>query len=285
MWFHLRLLEACNLRCTHCYAKKRDRGSSMTFELFREVVDAIVTVAASRKGRSVIYLSGGEPLLHPDFLPMLDYAISRFDRVNLLTNGLKVADAIPELLPYRDKLCIQVSLEGDQHTNDAIRGPGVYEKASRALHLLDEHGFIHWMSYSVSEANKHRFESIIDLAKATRSFFNNVTPYTGEPELMLSYEKWKEFKYCYERYGRKLGLDMSHGPNCCGFNYACGAFVEGITVNPEGTVAGCARMNQPVGTYRDMAYFVKDHARSIHETCMSAKWGGISNFRWLTRLE
>jgi MoaA/NifB/PqqE/SkfB family radical SAM enzyme len=285
MWFHIRLLEACNLHCPNCYARDRDRSARMDLQMFRDVLQTILRIDPSRRGQSVIYLSGGEPLIHPDILQMVDESCRQFDRVNILSNGIGVVGALPRLLPFRDKLCVQVSLDGDQATNDAIRGVGAYDAAVAALHALKQNGLQHWISYTVCESNRQCYERILDVARATDSQFNNVTPYTGEPELMVGYLEWKEFKYRLQRYAGQLGLQTGHGPNSCGFNYDCGAFYGGVTVNPDGTLAGCARVNEVVGSYRDMQRHLRDRPRSMHETCMKARWGEIRNFRLLTRIE
>jgi len=287
MWFHVRLLENCNLRCVSCYAKDHDRSADwrMDFSLFKDVLQVIKQVKKNEHNMSVIYLSGGEPLLHPDFFDFLEYCFSQFDRVSILTNGILVKKYIRELLPYREKLCVQVSLDGDEAINNLIRGKGVYAKVVEALTILNKNQLKHWISYTVSQLNKDCYKDILTVAKKTCSYFNNVTPYVGDAEQMLDYFEWKEFKYNYEKYGRELGMEMSHGPNCCGFNYHCGAFFGGVTINPDGTLAGCARINNIKGYYYNMSNLILSSPLSIAETCMKAKWGAINNFDFITRLE
>ena len=78
MWFHVRLLEKCNLRCVSCYAKDHDRSTMMDFALFQDVLKVIKQVKQTEQKMSVIYLSGGEPLLHPNFFKFLEYCFSQF---------------------------------------------------------------------------------------------------------------------------------------------------------------------------------------------------------------
>jgi MoaA/NifB/PqqE/SkfB family radical SAM enzyme len=47
MWFHIRVLEACNLHCAHCYAKDRDRSTRMDLPMFRDVLDTIARASLS----------------------------------------------------------------------------------------------------------------------------------------------------------------------------------------------------------------------------------------------
>lgn len=285
MWFHLRLLEKCNLKCISCYAKNHDRSDMMDFVLFKDILEAIKQVKQNNQNMSVIYLSGGEPLLHPEFFRFLDYCFSQFDRVSILSNGILVKKYVYKFLPYKEKLCVQISLDGDEKTNNAIRGDGVYAKAVEALKILNELGLNHWISYTVSNLNKNCYRDILAVARETNSSFNNVTPYVGEPEQMLDYYEWKEFKYNYEKCSCELGFEPAHGPNCCGFNYSCGAFFNGVTINPDGSLAGCARINNIKGSFGDMNNYLLSSPLSITETCMKARWGEIDNFDFITRLE
>lgn len=285
MWFHLRLLENCNLKCVSCYARNHDRSQRMDFAMFKDVLNTIRQIKRPRDPMSVIYLSGGEPLLHPRFFEFLEHCFSQFDRVSILTNGILVPKCIKQFTPYREKLCVQISLDGDEHINDQIRGQGVYSKVVHALNVLKDHDIRHWISYTVSQVNKHCYPDVLRVARDTDSLFNNVTPYVGEPDQMLDYFEWKEFKYRYEKQARELEMELAHSPNCCGFNYNCGAFYSGVTVNPDGSTAGCARINNVKGHYRDMRQFLLPRSLSITETCMREKWGDIQPFNLIHSLE
>jgi len=257
----------------------------MDFSLFKDILKTIKQIKHNKQDMSVIYLSGGEPLLHPEFITFIEYCFSQFDRVSILTNGILIKKYVKQFLPYREKLCVQVSLDGDEKINNKIRGNGVYAKAVEALKILNKNKLRHWISYTVSQLNKDCYQDILRVAKSTNSIFNNVTPYIGDIDQMLNYYEWKEFKYNYEKYSSKLNINPAHGPNCCGFNYNCGSFFSGVTINPDGTLAGCARINNIKGHYTDMNKHLLSQPLSIIETCMKAKWGEIQNFDLLTRME
>jgi len=235
--------------------------------------------------RPVIYLSGGEPLLHPDFPIIVGMCLRIVDRVNILTNGILVEEVMSILASDIERLCVQVSLDGDEVTNDRLRGTGVFRRVIMALKLLQQHGVHHWLSYTVSQINKHCYPDIIYTAQQTGSFFNNVTPYVGDPELMLSYLEWKEFKYLYERQTHRQGLEVAHAPNCCGFNYNCSQFSGGFAINPDGSLAGCARINNVRGDYRDMDKLLRQDNQHIADTCMREKWLGSNELGFLCGLE
>jgi MoaA/NifB/PqqE/SkfB family radical SAM enzyme len=287
MWFHVRLLERCNLFCSHCYAKHRGRSATMPFAMVERIVDQIGTMGNTDGEGATVYLSGGEPFLHPDILKIIDYIRSAgfIDRINVLTNGVLIGPYIPALRDHASRCAVQVSIDGDRKVHDAIRGEGTYLLSKQSLYALNEAGIVHWISYTVSRNNAGCCKAVLDLAKATGSRFNNVTPYTGDPEMMLTYPEWKEFKYRYTGYAAEIGLSPSLGARCCGFKYRCGAYTGGLTINPDGTATGCARQNRSEGTYDNLLALMRNEEELINATCMHASWSHEPHFDLITRLE
>jgi len=118
----IRITDYCNLNCKYCYAKPFS-GREMSFADFKEVVHQ-----AKEMGVFLFYIAGGEPLLHPHFLDMLDYIIRSDVSVHVLTNATritpKLASDIKTILEHAiSPVSIQVSLDSvNDRSNDAVRG-------------------------------------------------------------------------------------------------------------------------------------------------------------------
>ncbi|MBU0477564.1 radical SAM protein [bacterium] len=130
----------CNLNCKMCFVYPLDKKEKIantkepTFEQLEYLIDE-----SCKLGAQVIVPFGGEPLLRKDIGEIIK-AIKQRNRYCLLyTNGTYVEEKINDLLPV-DQLVI--SIDGDEHTNDSIRGKGVYKKAIAALELALEHGIV-----------------------------------------------------------------------------------------------------------------------------------------------
>ena len=273
MWYHFRLLEHCNLKCSHCYAASNNREMKMSKRTFKEAIRSIYLSDTFCVSENTIYLSGGEPLLHEDFPFFISYAYRLFDKINLLTNGIKIPEFIGILNSYKDKLRVQVSLEGTEEINDQIRGKGVFKKVIQSLSMLHQWGINHSISYTVSRINKHCINDVINILKETNSLHNNISPYTGNPEIMLSMDEWEEFKREAEIEASKQGLSaIFHGTGACGFQYTCGEFFSGVTINPDGTLTGCARNPQKIYRHELLDEIMYDRPRLMRETCMAGKW-------------
>jgi len=174
-------------------------------------------------------------------------------------------------------------MDGSQEINDSIRGQGSFDKAVEALETLQEQKIKHWLSYTVSQKNKFCFPEVLNISKKTNSHFNNVTPYTGDHGLMLDYYEWKEFKYNFLTYARSIRLESPNGLRSCGFTYRCGAFFNGLTINPDGSVCGCARLQGSSTGFEEIDRFLIKEPFLMNVMCMKSKWGHISNFDFLTR--
>lgn len=84
----LEITKACNLRCPTCYADAKGH-EMMTIDEARARLDAFF---AKQSALDVLMLSGGEPTIHPDFVDILDLALTYpIDRVLVNTNGLRIA--------------------------------------------------------------------------------------------------------------------------------------------------------------------------------------------------
>ena len=128
---------ACNLACEHCLSSsgRRDPDELSTAEM-KAVIDEL-----QRMQVFYINVGGGEPTVRPDFWELLDYAIDHQVGVKFSTNGLRIDQQRAAQLAATDYVDVQISLDGaTREVNDAVRGPGSYDMAMRALKNLADAG-------------------------------------------------------------------------------------------------------------------------------------------------
>ncbi|GAA4868298.1 mycofactocin radical SAM maturase [Saccharopolyspora cebuensis] len=128
---------ACNLACEHCLSSsgRRDPDELGTEEM-KAVIDEL-----QRMQVFYVNVGGGEPTVRPDFWELLDYAVAHQVGVKFSTNGLRLDRDRAARLAATDYVDVQVSLDGaTREVNDAVRGPGSYDMAMRALENLAEAG-------------------------------------------------------------------------------------------------------------------------------------------------
>jgi mycofactocin radical SAM maturase len=132
------LTYACNLSCVHCLSSsgRRDPRELSTAEC-QAVIDEL-----QRMQVFYVNIGGGEPTVRPDFWDLLDYATGHDVGVKFSTNGVKITPGIARRLAGHDYVDVQISLDGaTAEVNDAVRGPGSYAIALRAMQQLADAGF------------------------------------------------------------------------------------------------------------------------------------------------
>jgi mycofactocin radical SAM maturase len=134
------ITEACNLSCSHCLSadlRAPGRGE-LDLERCLDVIDELARMQVFQ-----INVGGGEPFLREDFLEILNHAHRRGITTCVSTNGTVLdGDLVDELLCMTAPVYLQVSLDGAfAATNDAIRGPGTFDRILHGIGLLAERGY------------------------------------------------------------------------------------------------------------------------------------------------
>lgn len=131
------ITEECNLRCRHCAIVEGRMPKTL---MGRAEIQRLIDEHAAAHDNPTIAFLGGEPLLHPDCLPLLEYATRRTRVVNISTNGLLVTAEVAEALAALP-VNVQVSVDGaDPAVHDFIRGKGSFAKTLAAVELLAAKG-------------------------------------------------------------------------------------------------------------------------------------------------
>ncbi|PKK14206.1 mycofactocin radical SAM maturase [Thermomonospora sp. CIF 1] len=131
------LTYACNLACAHCLSSsgRRDPRELSTAEC-KAVIDELEALQVF-----YVNIGGGEPTVRSDFWELVDYATAHHVGVKFSTNGVRITPQVARRLAANDYVDVQISLDGaTAEVNDALRGPGSYEMAMRAMRNLADAG-------------------------------------------------------------------------------------------------------------------------------------------------
>lgn len=110
----------CNLSCKHCY---QDAGSSpapdeLTLEEKLNLVDRLVD-----SGVKICLLSGGEPLIHPDFFPVLERMVRKGMYTAVASNATTITKEVAMRLKKTGLNYIEISLDSvNPEKHDEFRG-------------------------------------------------------------------------------------------------------------------------------------------------------------------
>ncbi|WP_030513675.1 mycofactocin radical SAM maturase [Nocardia sp. NRRL WC-3656] len=132
------LTYACNLACEHCLSSsgRRDPRELSTAEC-KAFIDDL-----ERMQVFYVNIGGGEPTVRSDFWELLDYAVAHHVGVKFSTNGIRLTPERARQLAATDYVDVQISIDGaTAEVNDAVRGPGSFDTAMRAMGNLADAGF------------------------------------------------------------------------------------------------------------------------------------------------
>jgi mycofactocin biosynthetic radical S-adenosylmethionine protein MftC len=132
------LTYACNLSCVHCLSSSGRRDPrELSTDQCKAIIDEL-----ERMQVFYVNIGGGEPTVRPDFWELVDYATEHHVGVKFSTNGVRITPVVAARLAGSDYVDVQISLDGaTAEVNDAVRGPGSFAMAVRALENLSAAGF------------------------------------------------------------------------------------------------------------------------------------------------
>lgn len=210
---YLYITDYCNLRCRHCWVTPVWVGRIPPPKLPLQALKGAIGEAVD-EGLSHVKLTGGEPLLHPEFSDMVRFIHELGLSVGVETNGTLVTEGIADLL-CDVKANISVSIDGaDSETHDLFRGvKGSFEKTVRAVEMLRDRGSPPLVIFSVYRKNMEELEKVVELCKEIGVRALKVNPITpmgrgkrmGEEGLLLDIVDLLELK----EKGRRLSSE--HG--------------------------------------------------------------------------
>ncbi|UCH36258.1 MAG: radical SAM protein [Armatimonadota bacterium] len=153
----------CDLACKHCRAAATAEADPQ--ELTPDEALAVVEQLAEA-GTRLLILTGGDPLLRPDWPDLAARATAAGIRVTMAPNGLHVDAEVAARMRECGIERAAISLDfPTAELHDEFRGvPGAFDAAVRALRLLREAGVECQVNTTISALNVNHLDALIDLA-------------------------------------------------------------------------------------------------------------------------
>jgi MoaA/NifB/PqqE/SkfB family radical SAM enzyme len=155
----------CNNICRHCWIRlpqrAHEKDKELSFDEIRRVVEDARAIGCRRW-----VISGGEPMLHPEFIEIFDYITRRSASYSLNTNGTLITPAIARLMTRKG--CKMVALYGAAaEVHDHItRVPGSFEATLQGLAYLREAGARFTVQLVPMRDNYHQWDEMVRLARS-----------------------------------------------------------------------------------------------------------------------
>ena len=154
----LYLTERCNSRCVTCDYWRNGRVD-MTVERLRGLLPSL-----QRLQTRVALVSGGEPLLNPEWAEMARLLRDNGQKVWLLTSGLALAKHARPVAQLFD--AVTVSLDGTNgSTYAAIRGLDAFDKVCEGIRRASDEGVPVSVRVTLQRANYRELPLFVEVAR------------------------------------------------------------------------------------------------------------------------
>lgn len=269
------ITDFCDQRCKHCYIFSEGHPclETMSLDNMKLVLKQIISMCEKMNRTPYIYLTGGDPILHPNFWELLNLFHENNIRFCIMGNPFHLT--LENCKKMHELGCVkyQLSLDGLEHTHDLFRKPGSFKTTIEKIKVIKESGMWCAVMSTVSKLNMEEIPELIDLVDSlgvdvyavgrycptsVQKAYDptcHIEPLEYKEFLAKCWKKYEEHKdshttfqlkdhlwnlFLYEnRYIPKpLNKEITDGCNC-GRNH--------ITVLPNGDVYACRRMESKVG--------------------------------------
>lgn len=157
---------SCNLRCVHCYTDSEaqkyegEMSGDEARTMFRDLADFRIPA---------LLISGGEPLIRPDFFELAQDAKNLGLRLTLSTNGTLITPEVARRVKDIGFTYVGVSLDGVGKVNDKFRGvEGAFERTMEGFRNCVEVGQRVGLRMTLTRHNAGDLDNIFDFIERER---------------------------------------------------------------------------------------------------------------------
>lgn len=255
------ITQQCDLSCRHCYDRSHRR--TVSFDQGIAILDDFYNFCRAQFVYGQVTFTGGNPLLHPDFMELYRVAVERGFLTAILGNPIS-QEKLESILAIRKPAFYQVSIEGLREYNDYIRGQGHFERVMQFFPLLKQFGIFSMVMLTLTRENSGQVLELAELLRDKVDHFNfNRLAMVGEGASLASadIDTYADFLRKYlaaARHNPIMGLkdnlfnliQLQEGSDqfysgCAG--YGCGAAFNFVSLLPDGRVDACRKFDSPLG--------------------------------------
>ena len=163
----IELLPLCNMNCDMCYVRLSNEEMKAQGRL--RTADEWIDIGKQMKEAGVLFLllTGGEPLLYPEFEKVYIELQKMGMILTINTNGTLIDEKWADFFMKHKPRRINITLYGcDNKTYEELcHYPNGYDKVIHAVKLLNERNVDVKLSCSLAKSNQNDFERIIQIGE------------------------------------------------------------------------------------------------------------------------
>lgn len=196
--FQWHITDDCDQRCKHCYifsSGEKKKIDSMTFAEMEETFYNCLDFCEVYGRQPYFYLTGGDPILHPDFWKLLGLFHTHNIPFTIMGNPFHLTDKVCSLLKEYGCQKYQLSIDGNRVTHDWFRKPGSYDCTLEKVATINKAGLRSVIMTTISKTNMNEIEEIIDAVVASGAnvfAFSRYVPSGGDLDASMTPLEYRE---------------------------------------------------------------------------------------------
>ncbi|MCM8759035.1 MAG: radical SAM protein [Candidatus Omnitrophica bacterium] len=165
--FHIQwhITSLCNLRCKHCYQENFDASQDICFSDIKKLFNNLSSFLAKNNLKLTIDITGGEPLLHPDFWKILEMLEDSdiVESCGIITNGTLINQDILKKLNCFSKLrTLKVSCEAMEKATFEYFRNFPFERFLHILEIISRFDREKLIMFTLLELNVNQIPLLFD---------------------------------------------------------------------------------------------------------------------------
>lgn len=232
---HVDLTTRCPLNCVHCYWNNIGHfgGNEMPLSAWLEVLDQAVDLNCL-----FLVVSGGEPMVWPDFWPFMERARELRFFIRLKTTAVLLDKNDAKRLGGMAPIEVDVSLHGSSALvhDSIVRSDGAFDRTIGAVNLLVSEGVRVRIMMSVLKYNEDDVERVRALAQRLGTRFSESRTMFA-PVGTVDIDNWRK-QVCAMDARVPEAKRLNRGP-VDPDDFICGAAREGLYVAPDLNIHPC----------------------------------------------
>lgn len=240
----LELTKQCNLKCHHCYIPKDIHLDELKKSDWNKVIKECAEL-----GVGLVKVTGGEPMLHPDFYQIVKEIMDNNMEVRLYTNGSNLNEETINKLKRLSVNELQISVDGaSKETHDSFRRTnGNFNTIMKALPLLEKYKFNIILSFTVTDYNVNEMELFCSLASQFSNVKIVISPYINYHQtykidnlVNVNGDIIERLNYCFENnkhiWSDKIRYSLTFSNKYIGY---CGFGIYSLYIDSTGKILMC----------------------------------------------
>jgi radical SAM protein with 4Fe4S-binding SPASM domain len=263
----------CYNRCKHCYINQFGH-KEVPLASVDDILFDFSNCCKTLNARPIVAITGGDPLLHSNFMDIIAKARTCSNWLGVLGNPECIDSKVAKELKEAGINQFQLSIDGMNDTHDSIRSPGSFQRTVNAVHELKKANIPVSIMSTVSSVNHTEMVDVMNLAyelKVNKWAFARWTPNAGD--CGLSPEDYRDFLLNimgnhkkFDALGIKLpakdpllGTLQTKPIQASKIIGGCGLGTSKLTLLHDNTIMACRRhAGSTLGTWEENGDFIKN---------------------------